>query len=356
MNFVILGAEFVSPDKRVLISVLINIATSVGGMIVGSVAWAVPTWRMLDQILYGSCFIILSYYWFLPESLRWLLTKKRYEHASRILSTIAKTNRTTLSKEHMNQLFHTEPLLENTETYPLRKLLQSPILTKRFVNCCVCWIFCLFSYYGLTINAISLSNNGYVDFILCMFVEIPGNIAAHFLMNRIGKRYCFTLAFFICGISSASFIFIPHDLSVIRLSVYLLGKCAAAINMTAIYSLTSEIFPTSLRSSLLTSCSMFGRFGIVVASQTPLLELYWQPLPLVLFALTAFAGSILTLRFPETLNETLPNTIEQAENIGRRKTSERITQNEQTCTEEIEKLTTKNIPLGRVLVMSTEEH
>ncbi|KAK5650492.1 hypothetical protein RI129_001521 [Pyrocoelia pectoralis] len=315
----IIGAEFVSPSKRVLMSVLINICSALGGVIVGCVAWAVPTWRTLDRILYGSSFIILAYYWLLPESLRWLLAKKRNADVSRILHTVAKTNGTILSEKNLENLFDNNSSDTITETYPLRNLFRSSILRRRFINCCVCWIFCLFSYFGLNINAVSLSNNAHLDFILTMIVEIPGNILAHFLMNTIGKRYCFSASFFTCGISSIVFTFIPEDLSWIRLSVYLLGKCCASVNVTAIFALTAEIFPTPLRSSLLSSCSMFGRFGIIMASQSALLELYWKPLPLTLFGLTAIIGSILALLLPETLNTTLPNTIKEAENIGKEK-------------------------------------
>lgn len=44
-------------------------------------------------------------------------------------------------------------------------------------------------------------------------------------------------------------------------------------------------------------------------------------LPLTLFGNIAFVGGILTLLLPETLNSKLPETVEDAENLGRKYTN-----------------------------------
>lgn len=40
-------------------------------------------------------------------------------------------------------------------------------------------------------------------------------------------------------------------------------------------------------------------------------------LPLILFGCTAIVSGLLVLQFPETLNTKLPDTVEEAENLGR---------------------------------------
>ncbi|KAI4458708.1 solute carrier family 22 member [Holotrichia oblita] len=65
------------------------------------------------------------------------------------------------------------------------------------------------------------------------------------------------------------------------------------------------------------ACSMFGRIGAMLSPQMPLLATYWQPLPLILFASMSMVAGLLTLLFPETLNVKLPDTIHEAESIGR---------------------------------------
>lgn len=93
---------------------------------------------------------------------------------------------------------------------------------------------------------------------------------------------------------------------------------------------------------------MFGRTGSMVAPQMPLLvnnytkfkynhrianftiitELYFfqaeimESLPLILFGTMSVTSGILVLLFPETLNTKLPDTIEEAEVIGRKNASQ----------------------------------
>lgn len=76
------------------------------------------------------------------------------------------------------------------------------------------------------------------------------------------------------------------------------------------------MFPTNLRHSLLGTCAMFGRVGSIISPQTPLLAEYYSSLPLLLMAGCAFLSGFLILRLPETLNTKLPDTIEEAINIG----------------------------------------
>lgn len=61
---------------------------------------------------------------------------------------------------------------------------------------------------------------------------------------------------------------------------------------------------------------MFGRIGSMIAPQTPLLAQYMKSLPLLLFGGTAFTSGILVLSFPETLDSKLPDSINEAVQIG----------------------------------------
>lgn len=55
------------------------------------------------------------------------------------------------------------------------------------------------------------------------------------------------------------------------LTLFLIGKLAITCSFQILYFFTSEIFPTNVRNSLLSLCSMIGRIGSMLAPQTPLL-------------------------------------------------------------------------------------
>lgn len=61
------------------------------------------------------------------------------------------------------------------------------------------------------------------------------------------------------------------DMYSLRLPLYLLGKFGSTVAFTVLYIISSELFPTPLRHSLIGACSMFGRFGSMAAPQMPLL-------------------------------------------------------------------------------------
>ncbi|KAB0802197.1 hypothetical protein PPYR_04383 [Photinus pyralis] len=317
-NAYIIALEFVAPEKRTVVGVLLNISCSISGVFVGALAWSLQTWRTLDQILYGASLIMVTYYWLLPESVRWLLTRNMYTKVEKILRNIAKTNGTNLSEQNLKTLWKSDTSEVSPESrHKFKELLKSPILTRRYINCAIFWGVGLFSYYGLTINSVALSSNPYFDFILTMLVEIPGSVLVYFMLDRIGRRYTLATGFFTCAVSCLSFIFVPEDLYWLQLCIYLFGKFGTAIVVAIVYIVTSECFPTNLRSSLLSSCSMCGRLGGMLAPQIPLLKTYWEQLPLVLFGSSAVVGSILSLQLPETVGTTLPDTVEEAENIGK---------------------------------------
>ncbi|KAK5650232.1 hypothetical protein RI129_001261 [Pyrocoelia pectoralis] len=275
--------------------------------------------RPFLRILYGVQLIILAYYWLLPESVRWLLIKARYLEAQNLINQIGKRK-----MEHFVSLQTLKELcvdgaddLNTTES--LKHLFKSCTLATRLLNCIFCWIIGTFVYYGLTINSVTLSSNTYLDFILTVLVEIPASAVTFFLMGTFKRRFTLCASFLMCGICCIAFIFIPKDFYWLRLCTYLLGKSFSAIDVSLIYTIASEMFPTTLRNSLVSVCSMFGRIGSMVAPQIPLLELLWKPLPLVLFGSTSLIACALSLMFPETKNTKLPDTIEESKYVGRHK-------------------------------------
>jgi len=55
------------------------------------------------------------------------------------------------------------------------------------------------------------------------------------------------------------------------LFLYMAGKLCITMAFATVYIFTAELFPTTLRHSLLGICSMTGRVGSILSPQTPLL-------------------------------------------------------------------------------------
>lgn len=80
----------------------------------------------------------------------------------------------------------------------------------------------------------------------------------------------------------------------------------------------AEMLPTLIRSGGVGTFSTFSRFGALLAPFVPLLKRFYNFLPLLIFGTFAFISGLLAATLPETLGQKLPDTIEEAENIGKK--------------------------------------
>lgn len=81
------------------------------------------------------------------------------------------------------------------------------------------------------------------------------------------------------------------------------------------------MLPTLIRSGGVGAFSTFSRCGALVAPFVPLLESIFTFLPLLLFGVVAFTAGLLASTLPETLGMKLPDSIEEAENVGKKRRS-----------------------------------
>lgn len=103
------------------------------------------------------------------------------------------------------------------------------------------------------------------------------------------------------------------------LVLFFFGKLAITASFQVLYFATAEMFPTKVRHSLLSFCSMFGRFGSMLAPLTPLLGVYYANGPAIIFSACAIFSGFLALLFKETTEVELPNTLDDAAVLGIKK-------------------------------------
>ncbi|XP_054273464.1 solute carrier family 22 member 4-like [Macrosteles quadrilineatus] len=324
----ILGLEILAPQKRLLGSLLINVYFALGEVVLALVMWATADWRLMLRVLYIPSLLLVLMHWLLPESVRWLHTQDRIEDIEKIFSRMAKMNNTEdklpsvlsqLRNAHTQDKSLKPP--EQSEKAPkasrLTTVLKSRIIMGRFIALAFCWMASIFSYYGISqYTTLFESSNRYVSFLLVSLIEVPAYVASLWLPDwpLLGRQGTTAWSFFLCGVTCFLLMFVSKGQVVLSLFLFLTSKFASTLTLTVLYVYTAELFPTELRHTLLAFCSMVGRVGSVLSQQTPLISSYFDPM--ILFSLISILGGIFTLTCPETLNTTLPDTIEEAEKIG----------------------------------------
>lgn len=319
----ILAAEIVGPKYRVRTSAMMSTMFALGQVLLGAMAYAITEWRDLTMSLFIPVFLLISYYWLLTESPRWLLSKNKQKKAKASLQYAARLNGKRISDESMTFLLTAiagEPKTSkstNQDNLCLR-VIQSPVMLRRCCTTPILWITTVFIYYGLSINSVNLTGNMHINYIATAAIEIPGFWTAVLILDRIGRRVTLFVGFMGCAICCAAFAFTPDNLYGFSLFLYLTGKFCIGAVMTSLYLYTAELYPTQYRHSFLAFSSMLGRIGSVVAPLTPPLMEYWSGIPSMMFAGMAFLSSFLVLTQPETRGMKVPDTFKDAERLGKR--------------------------------------
>ncbi|XP_053604726.1 organic cation transporter protein-like [Plodia interpunctella] len=323
----VLVTEVVGPKYRVAAGATLNTFFSVGQITMGLIAWGVPDWKNLTLTLYIPQVLSFAYLWIISESVRWYMSKGHYDKAEKVLNKIAQVNRKQLSEKSLAALRATaeeekqNALIDKTEKAKEPWLVVQVFRNKKILLRCVIspiwWITNLFIYYGMSINSVNMSGNRYLNYMAVSAAQVPGYWAAVLLLDRLGRRPVLVIAFWIGAACQTAYIVMPEDMPGASLAVYLIGSCSSAMTMTAVYVYTLELYPTRYRHSLFAFSSMMGRVGSILAPLTPALgEAVWDKLPFALFGALALLSGALIFLTPETLGAALPDTFEEAADIG----------------------------------------
>ncbi|XP_045769456.1 organic cation transporter protein-like [Maniola jurtina] len=316
----VLATELIGPKYR-YVSIAFSSIYALGQVLMGGVFWLIGSWRYANLSLYIPCLLMFVYYWLLSESIRWLLVKGRYAEARKIIETAARLNKKSISDKSMEALLkpqqHPLPRSGMKQAGVIRTVIRSPILLIRGFTTSVWFVAGTFIYYGLSINSTGLSDTMYLNYMLTSAMAIPGCFVGGFLLTKVGRKASLSSGFILCGLCNILFVVVPSDMFTLRLISYLLGKMAVTIAMASLYLYTSELYPTEYRHTFLAFSSTVGRLGGIAAPLTPPLTQYWHGLPSVMFGAMGFLAGAMVLTQPETLGAKLPDTLAEAEMLGK---------------------------------------
>ncbi|XP_053408730.1 solute carrier family 22 member 4-like [Mercenaria mercenaria] len=267
-------------------------------MLYALVSWWLHDWKRIHLLKTLIGVFILTTLCFVPESFRWLISKKKFEHAERSISSLATVN--GVPKPDVKEIF-------DTAATDINKTSKATTVFAMYT-----------AWYCMSLGMESISVDIYLTIFLINLVDLPAFSVTGPLVNRFGrKKYCFV----VCGVSSilmcVSGILQHFDkisrpsmsLAVAALAVSLLAKMTVTTASIALIIYTTEIYPTVVRSIGYGFQSTVGRLGAVAA---PLLIHLDGRIPGLMYftcgvLIFLSAGSIARLK--ETKGVTLPDSI-----------------------------------------------
>ncbi|XP_039268363.2 solute carrier family 22 member 15-like [Styela clava] len=309
------------------------------------IAYLFPSWRQMYFITTIPGIFVFIYFYIVPESPRWLLSRGKIISAQEVVEKISKWNKSneedydllldddagTISSDRQTgdtgqsnsreistaRLLTSEPEIKKTRS--IIDLIKHPTLRYRSLILSLQWFTASFVFYGITLGSGSFSSNFYVAFIISGISQIPAVPLFIYLMERkwAGRRR--TLIWFMALGAICMFVmyivpFEEGEHSNYKLALLFFGKIGISGAFDLLYIYTAELFPTVVRNVGLGSMSFWARVGGVIAPFLANLAMFsGLNTPFLAFGVVSFASSVFAAFLPETRGKIIPNTIEEAE-------------------------------------------
>lgn len=315
--FVIL-IEICSPSQRSSVASLFALPWAFSYMTIPAIAYYIRPWRWLQFAYTLPVILLISYFWLLPESPRWLISEGRYEDAFKVISWAAKVNRRPLppkedlikSMKRLTIVKEVKPK-ENifrsflTEIRYLLVLVTTPEFRLRAIICYICWFAVSMVYHGVSLNSGNLSADPYLYMFLGGMLEVPSYILLWPSIAYFGRKVSLISQYFFCGVSISLIAILMLTLKQVPVGILmflsLFGKLFITATFHLLFVYTAELFPTKYRSLAVGECSMMARVGSMIS---PFINdilgdaVGWGPS--ALFAALSILAACLAVILPET--------------------------------------------------------
>lgn len=270
------GSEIVGPRYRALGIGITASTFSVAQILLAIVTMFITDFRVLLRFLFGLAASTLTFIWLIPESPRWLFSQnnaEKYEEGKKILEKITKLNKTEMCIDALTEHSNNHLLLSsgeegnNERQYTDQSVWKSKVLG-RLINCFYCYFTNSLIFVGLSVYSSSLPGNKHMNLMYTAMIEIPGNIAAHYVLKRWGRKWSLSISMLTCSMACIASEFTLDPLT--KIFFFLFGKFSVSLSYTIASIYIVELFPTNLRQCMFNICMAFAGFGNIMAPLLPL--------------------------------------------------------------------------------------
>uniref|UniRef100_A0A1B0C9J9 Major facilitator superfamily (MFS) profile domain-containing protein n=2 Tax=Lutzomyia longipalpis TaxID=7200 RepID=A0A1B0C9J9_LUTLO len=316
----VLIMEIIGVKWRELLSVIYQIPFNLGHLTLPVFAYFIRDWRYLQLALSIPSVLLISYYWLIPESPRWLITMGRLDEATKILTKAAEMNKmpTDGISKNIDSLAKPKDSEAHVKKGNMMDLVRTPNMRIKTFVMCFDWFVCGIAFFGVAQYVGQLSGNIFINVAISAAITLPGTVLGIYCTKAWGRRYTLIAANTLAGASMLAIAFVPKTYSTTIVTLASSAMIGMSISFPTSYLYAGEIYPTVVRNIGMGTSSMIARVGSMIAPFVVGADKAAPWLPPVIFGIVPIIGALLTFLLPETKGAPLPETIEDGENFGKK--------------------------------------
>ncbi|KAM3964985.1 organic cation transporter protein-like [Aphomia sociella] len=313
--------EVISGKWRTIIPILYQLPFGLGSSVMAGVAYFFRDWRQLEFVLATISALFILYWFWVPESPRWLLATGQIDKALEVLHAAAKQN------NRENDLIDIKHLLSKCKGQKRNDpgfvaFFKSRNMRYKTMLLSINWFCTGLAFYTFSQYLGLIGGNIFMTVALSGIISTPGAILCVIIVTKAGRKTTVWIFQLMTALCFVFILFTPKDKFANdwpRLLFAGVGFAGLAGIVPALYLFSGELFPTLGRNAGVGGVTTFARIAAMVAPAVVSLDEIQQDLPLILLTITSFAQMILIVPLPETKGLPLPDTLEQAEQFTRTK-------------------------------------
>ncbi|KAJ8676288.1 hypothetical protein QAD02_012075 [Eretmocerus hayati] len=315
----ILVLEYVGPKWRTFVANMsIALFFTFAACALPWIAYFLADWRLTCIATSVPLILALAAPWLVPESARWLVSQGKFERALTILSKFERINGTKIPDKVYKNFQETCAKIrkeqEAEKSYSVIDLFRTPRLRKITILMVLIWMAISLVFDGHVRNVDNLKLDVFVTFTVAAATELPADTFLTLVLDRWGRRWLACGSMVVSGIFSLWAILVVDN--VYAASLAIMGRFCVNISYNIGLQYAAELLPTVVRAQGVALVHIMGYVASIVAPFVVYLSVVSEILPLLVLGIIGIAGGMLALFLPETLDQDLPQTLQDGEDFG----------------------------------------
>ncbi|XP_013418049.1 solute carrier family 22 member 4 [Lingula anatina] len=277
--------------------------------------FTIKDWKqiMLATTLPGLA--LLLFWFYIPESPRWLVTRGRYKEAEEIMQRIARRNKKEMPDfAEFVANYEANKNQAKARDYRIHDLFRTPRQSRLIVMLTYIMFSMALFVYTMGFNVKNLPGGKAINFAIGFGIGYPTSLFSIYLNNCLGRRWTFIGLTALGGVLTLSVILLDvfgvYETAWLAVAlVSTLGRTCVLTGWTAAMIISSELLPTPIRDIGVAVAMGGSRLGSIVAPQLVYLSKLDRRYPFIIGGVFAIGAAITGWFLPETKGQALEDDV-----------------------------------------------